>query len=231
MYTVLDMYFKNHTVNTLFIHIPKTGGTAVELYLSRLYNIPMCKSSLYSFDHTFSNVSLQHQLLSTILTNHTRFNIKLSNLMIFSIVRNPYTRCVSDLIFLKIITGKEDTKTITGHIKSYLNIFMKNNTATDNHIRPQVDFLIVDGKINRSIHILRQENLSDGMKTLGFNNFPSQTEPTRNYYNLLTYEAVCIINTVYIHDFLEFDYDMIMTEADLKLRQTVVTDSLSYRAP
>ena len=32
-------YFKNDNVNILFIHIPKTGGSSVETYLSNHFNI------------------------------------------------------------------------------------------------------------------------------------------------------------------------------------------------
>jgi hypothetical protein len=213
-------YFKNDTVNTLFIHIPKTGGTAVEYYLSRSYNIPLSKSTLYFFDETFSHVSLQHQTLATILDHRARFNIEMYNLMIFTIVRNPYTRLISDLFFNKLISGTEDVCIITNTIKTYLQRFAQDETALDNHIRPQHHFLIVDGKIDPSIHILRQETLSSDMDALGFKNFPIKNDSSCNYYNLLTFEAVSLINTVYKQDFSHFGYDMITSEEILQAKQT-----------
>lgn len=214
-------YFKNDTVNVLFIHIPKTGGTAVEYYLSRSYTIPLSNSALYFFDTTFSHVSLQHQTLSTILDHRSRFNIEYTP-MIFTVVRNPYTRLISDLSFNKLITHTEAACTITNTIKSYLQRFAEDETVLDNHVRPQHHFLIVDGKIDPSIHILRQETLASDMDALGFKNFPIKNESSCNYYNLLTFEAVSLINTVYKQDFLYFGYDMITSEEILQARQTLI---------
>ena len=213
-------YFKNNIVNILFIHIPKTGGTAVERYLSQRYNIKLSTSRLFFFDNTFSHVSLQHQTLSTILNHQSRFNIKLSDLMMFSVVRNPYTRLISDLFWNKLINGREPKTIITKRIKSYLQRFKRNQSALDNHIRPQYQFLIANGQIDPSIKILRQETLASDMITLGFNNFPIKQESSRNYYDLLTFEAVSLINTVYSQDFVHFGYDMITSNEMLKTKQT-----------
>ena len=42
-------YFKNDNVNILFIHIPKTGGTSLDNYFSKKYNIDLNDKSLYIF--------------------------------------------------------------------------------------------------------------------------------------------------------------------------------------
>jgi hypothetical protein len=216
-------YFKNDTVNTLFIHIPKTGGTAVEHYLSSLYNIPLSRSTLYYFDKTFSHVSLQHQMLSSILQHRSRFAINVSQLMKFTVVRDPYTRLISDLFFYKLITGTEPTAIITNRIKSYIRRFIKAPTALDNHIRPQHHFLIVDRQIDPSIKILRHESLASDMNAIGFKNFPMKKESSCNYYNLLTFETVKLINTIYKQDFVHFGYDMILSNEALKQKQTINT--------
>ena len=44
-------YFKNNTINVLFIHIPKTGGTSIEMYFSSKFSIVLNNTSLYNFTH------------------------------------------------------------------------------------------------------------------------------------------------------------------------------------
>ena len=61
-------YFKNNDVNILFIHIPKTGGSSLEVYFSNKYNIPLNEESLYMMSTKLSlTSSLQHVTYKTIL--------------------------------------------------------------------------------------------------------------------------------------------------------------------
>ena len=40
-------YFKDNNINILFIHIPKTGGSSLEVYFSKKFNIPLNNKSLF----------------------------------------------------------------------------------------------------------------------------------------------------------------------------------------
>ena len=76
-------YFKNNNVNLLFIHIPKTGGTSLEKYLSDKYYIPLNENSLWTnIKNGYNNVSLQHQTYTSLLTNKNKFRIKFDNINI-----------------------------------------------------------------------------------------------------------------------------------------------------
>jgi len=55
-------YFNNNDVNILFIHIPKTGGTSVEFYLSEKYKIKLDKSSYYTTTPADFYNSISHSL-------------------------------------------------------------------------------------------------------------------------------------------------------------------------
>jgi len=66
-------YFQTDAINLLFIHIPKTGGTSLEMYFSNRYGVPLDVQSMFSeygmamgIDN---NISLQHQLYRDLYKN------------------------------------------------------------------------------------------------------------------------------------------------------------------
>ena len=122
-------YFKNNNLNLLFIHIPKTGGTSLEKYLSQKHNIPLDTKSLYSTpENGYKSVSLQHQTYHSLLKKKTNFDIDFNNIKIISIVRNPYERIVSDLFFYKLINYKTTQIEVFIILQKYIN-----SNEYDNH--------------------------------------------------------------------------------------------------
>ena len=114
-------------INTLFIHIPKTGGTSLELILKKKK-----KNIIKLYSGYTNNImpnkylrkkSLQHQLLIDLYKFRKKLNIKFNKkIKILSIVRNPYTRIISDLFHFRKIninTTKEETYNI---ILKYIKI-------------------------------------------------------------------------------------------------------------
>jgi hypothetical protein len=63
-------YFHNENINLLFIHIPKTGGSNFENYMSYKYNIPLNEKSLCI--KKLNYISYQHLLYIDILKNNYR---------------------------------------------------------------------------------------------------------------------------------------------------------------
>lgn len=206
-------YFKNNKTNILLIHIPKTGGTSVEDYLSKKMNIPLNNKSLFSFlnpniakTHKLNiNSSLQHMTMNTILKYKKIFNIKFKNLKIITIVRNPYDRIISDLFYFKLIkidTSKEETTEI---IKKYFS-----SSDYDNHNIPQYLFITNNQKkIFKNIIIMRTKTLTKNMHDLGFKDFNQHTNSNNKKINsgdYLNADSINLINTYYHNDFKILGY-------------------------
>ena len=208
-------YFKNDNVNILFIHIPKTGGTSVEVYLSLKFNIKLDNKSLYFFSNEetklqFENKnlkidsSLQHLSYNKIVECNEIFNIDFKNIEIITIVRNPYERIISELFWRKQIKSNSSKEEVYNEITKFLK------TGCDCHQVPQYKFLEdKDKKIINNIHILKTETLNADMKKLGYNNFNVFTNINKNkinYYDLLNKESINLINNFYHYDFKLFNY-------------------------
>jgi hypothetical protein len=216
-------YFHNESVNLLFIHIPKTGGSSIEIYLSQKYNIPFNNSSLITHydlqnckeiftDPHFCllrNVSMQHFTYQNIYNHQHFFKVNFNNLTIISIVRNPYTRIISDLFHFNYITINSSKEIVFKMINQYLyNYFL------DNHNLPQYLFLIDDDeKIIENLIILKTESLNEDMQKLGFQDFDLTLNTNENsginYFDYLNQDSIQIINKYYEKDFEYFGYQMI----------------------
>ena len=210
-------YFNNNDdINVLFIHIPKTGGSSIEEYLSYKYNIKLDNSSLYLFtqdkhllnENMKINSSLQHLTYNQIVENRKVLNIHFDNIKIITIVRNPYERIVSDLFFNNLITKDTSKETVFDIINQYLE-----SDKYDNHNIPQHNFITNDNQeIIPNIHILRTESLNNDMHHLGYTDFNlfSNANPNKvKYADYLNNKSIEIINNFYHLDFILFSYDKI----------------------
>ena len=207
-------YFKNNDINVLFIHIPKTGGTSIEIYFSTKFNIELNNNSLFLHiederllnENMKINSSLQHITYNQIVEYSKVFNINFDNIKIFTVVRNPYERIVSDLFFLNLITIDTTKEEVFNIISKYLVY-----EYYDNHNIPQHIFITNDNKeIIQNIQILKTESLKNDMNKLGytdFNNFENVNVNKLNYYDYLDNKSIELINNFYHLDFILFNYD------------------------
>jgi hypothetical protein len=202
-------YFK--TINILFIHIPKTGGTSIENYIYSKYNIKRTLSSLYSnLIFTFNNHSYQHSTYLELYTNKDYLEIDFDNLKIISVVRNPYYRIISDLFFFKLIDLEMTQEQIFDKIKFFLET---DNFIYDNHKIEQYKYLLnSEGEIDNKIIIMKTENLKNDMINIGFEDFDYNVNITHrnkiNYMDLLNANSMKLINKFYQKDFEYFNYEI-----------------------
>ena len=209
-------YFKNNDLNVLFIHIPKTGGTSVEINFSEKFNIKLNNDSLYSHnlnetklnENIIINSSLQHMTYNKIVEHNEFFKIDFNNIKIITIVRNPYERIISDLFFYKLIDVDTSKEKVFDIINEYLL-----SDSYDMHNAPQYIFILdKNNKVIPDVNILKTENLTIDMNNLGytdFDRFDNKNQDKPNYYSYLNNKSIKRINNFYHFDFLLFNYHKI----------------------
>lgn len=129
-----------------FAHVPKSGGTSVEDYLSSAYG-PL---SLYDRDWHDARLrgeradahypcSDQHRSWADALPELAR-----NPDLVFGIVRDPWTRLLSEFKFQKRFRPRHKFVTRLGFsvwLATMEHALRANPYICDNHIRPQTDFL------------------------------------------------------------------------------------------
>lgn len=199
-------YYKEK--NLLFIHIPKTGGTVIEDKIKKKYN-----QTLYSghtnrlLDFPYNTKSLQHQFYTTIYKFRDKLNINFDNIKIFSVVRNPYDRIISDLFWCNLIKKDYTSNQVYDIIKNHYLY----RDDIDNHNQPQYKFLVDENcKLIKSIKIFNTETLNksndDLNKYIGFNIDIKQDAVNKDYSNYLNKDSISLINNFYKKDFELFNY-------------------------
>ena len=209
-------YFHKDDINLLLIHIPKTGGSSLEKYFSKKYQIPLNDTSLFTLRKKFQGVSYQHQTYNSIMTHFVpkmQGFYKQEDLSILTIVRNPYHRIVSDLFFFNYInknSNPSQSQVFDAINSKYLNQFGNH----DNHKRPQYQFVIDQqtGKLIDKLIILKTETLTKDMHQLGYTDFNIKTQSShinKDYMSFLNKDSIQLINRAYYKDFQYFGYAMV----------------------
>lgn len=126
--------------NTLYIHVPKTGGSTIEgLFIRSGYEISFIRSK-HSPIFKVINSSPQHyhsEIINSIF-DLEKFDFK------FMTVRNPVQRLISEF-FMRC----NETDDFNSWTKWVFKEFTKNPYIYDNHIRPQHDFHVPGCEVYR----------------------------------------------------------------------------------
>ena len=204
-------YFYNNNINLLFIHIPKTGGSNFENYISYKYNIPLNEKSLST--KRLNNISYQHLLYSDIIKNnniHPDFNINFHNINIITFVRNPYSKIISELFFYGLIDSSSTPEEVFIQMK---DTFMVNDNTYDNHNLPQYMFIIDENNnVINNLKIIKTETLTDDLKNVGFDDFHffvNSDNINKDYSKYYNSDSIKLVNEYYEKDFFYFGYEMI----------------------
>ena len=202
-------------INVLFIHIPKTGGTVIEENILKIFNMRFQNLPLYGgktntlLDFPYNNKSLQHQFYTTIYQFRDKLNVNFDNIKIFSVVRNPYDRIISDLFHWKLIKKDFTAEQVYNTIKN--NYLYRDDL--DNHNVPQYKFIVDENyELIKNIKIFNTETLNEANdklnKYLGFNININQKGVNKDYSKYLNKDSISLINTFYKKDFELFNYKL-----------------------
>jgi len=180
-----------------YIHITRTGGTSIEqigldskLFWGR-YDI-----SYGTFDEPF------------ILKPYALKN----NYEWFTVVRNPYTRILSEYNYLKIvlrIKNADEPTVFNSYLEKWLNIIKNSGKVHGHHLIQQNKY--IDLKYN--INVLKYENIQEDFcnlmskykHSLILNKHVSVSNGVLSVYNI-TPANILLIQTVYKQDFEQFGY-------------------------
>jgi hypothetical protein len=222
----------NQSVGFTFIHIPKSAGTSITQFLSRL-NCPFdLEIGGTVFGEDIQRAYKQRYNLRKHSTlAEARDTIAMArppgDMFCFTFVRNPYTRLSSIFYFLR--QWEDYDPDLLRIMKSFASfhefvasgLFMR-VPGPDNIFRPQSDWLKIDGQVSQDIHYFRIEEVARAIETIRhelvkrgadinllLNPFPqanrSQNNPSSNIIGLPG-EAVASINNYYAEDFSTLGY-------------------------
>jgi len=203
-------YFVNKHI--LFIHIPKTGGTAIEEALLKNDNIILHslgkRSNTLFPEKKLMNISLQHQVYGVLEKYSKLCGIQMDNeLRIISVLRNPYNKVISDLLYINWITKESTQDDVYNNIRQWV---IQTPEATDNHNVLQYLFLINKmDEIDKKITLFRNETLtSEFNEYFKKENIVLEQQHIKDYSHMLNDNSIALINKVYRKDFEYFGYPM-----------------------
>lgn len=206
----------SYTYNLIFIHIPKCAGTTIEKMIGT------CTSAeYYDLKSRLKSGQLKTPQHFTYLELKNVLDVDWSNYHAFSIVRNPYTRFVSEYnyrkdLFTKTKKPEHDPKDFVSFVGCLDMEVSQRTQLFDGHLETQSSFLKNEiGAIESSIQVFNFENLAPcwtmieektGVKYTPYFWFRKNNSniPYQDFY---TPELKSIVYNFYKEDFDNFNYN------------------------
>jgi hypothetical protein len=219
---------------TIFVHIPKTGGSSVEEFIMNYYGYQRNECLLVHGFGVDPKIQLQHFMVVPTMHYNLKFILDIAkknkifvddSWTIFSIVRNPYFKFLSELLFTEAVPLKYNYHMLPNYSKKmYIDYcverYFKHPAKNHYHSYHSLEQYKFFEDVNVNYQIFKfEEGLENIIKKLGFeikNNFPHLLEiskifnvPKPNYKEMLTPYLVETINERYKKDFEIFNYEML----------------------
>jgi hypothetical protein len=212
--------------NTIFIHIPKCGGTSIEKILGMAG-----ESELFAYDHIYQlkNLKVSKEKFTpeeyTLCVAKTPQHLTLRELkkiiplevfnsyFKFSIVRNPFSKLVSEYNYIKSLDCHSDVLEFEDLVE-YLHLdSFKRIHRFDSHLETQSSFLVNENlEIDKSIKIYRFESISECMADIlkigpiNYEVHARKSEIYRPYQEYYNQKMIDVVLDFYKDDFVNFNY-------------------------
>lgn len=206
----------SYTYNTIFIHIPKCAGTTIEKMLGTA-----TRSEYFSLvPESINEVNKTPQHYTYLELKNSLSHIDWKNFYLFSVIRNPYQRVVSEYKFREEVYLRTERPELNPiDFSTFLNSLdmdiNKRISYYDGHLETQASYLRNEkGNIDPTIEIFRSENLKpcwDRIKELTGVEYSSDmwsrrstnSEEYKKFYTAALQEKVY---NFYKEDFDNFQY-------------------------
>jgi hypothetical protein len=204
----MPLYLNNKKPPTLFLHIPKTGGTTIENWLETVYG----GTPLFLSKHKTEDIQStpQHFGYKTLIQLLGSMND--SVLFKFAIVRNPYHRLESEFFYRieqrELNLGRDPERFFSSWVCDFLIKAKACPAILDNHLRPQTFYH------GNDVNVFKFEDgfdniitrLADLLEVKPPSSIDSKKVGKKKTV-LWSNKAIKIMNEVYRADFLSFNYD------------------------
>lgn len=204
-----------HSYKTIFVHIPKAGGTSIENLLwpdfSTRTEADLWMGFVKPFYNKYQTGGLQH-LLATQIREEVGQAI-FQEYYKFSVVRNPFTKTVSQYLYM---SRREDLRDFLNMKKNATFIEYLHLISQKEHVqwKPQVDFVLDENNKPLLDDIIKLEKIKENYAYLtskvgvSFNGLSHHNkgnyEAFKDYH---TKESIDIISEIYKKDIEYFNYE------------------------
>lgn len=216
---------KEHQV--LFVHIPKCAGSTVEDLLLSLAEGCQLFSRTAPTDLPCGAQHFHAAMLRQVLPN-------IESVPCFSIVRHPLFRAISEHQYRNKLRRRKNEKEtdLDSDVASWFHEYRFNNYIFDNHIRPQIEFILpntcvfhlehgLDGAIQFAGKTLDLDNVDIGESS-------AQKKNASQYFDFALHQStVDKIQHFYRYDFRLFRYE----EVKLARNESVTYSELLKSTP
>jgi len=207
----------------LFVHVPKTGGSSIEVHLSKFGRAALITNN----DHVWPRCNAQHMDAES----YARIIPKDFYDYGFMIVRNPFDRMVSEyrMRHRDHVAAGRRIKDFPEWVEGMLRRYQRDHYLLDNHIRPQADFF------SPGLEVFRLEDgLSKALERIGAavganlaGDVPSEKVSDPIGFKVSA-QCAALIRSFYRTDFKQFGYDDDPRYLLEKDGATIVSDSSKY---